>query len=388
VGEFLREYLIPTLRYADRIKEEISHSILDFDRVMMWGFGWTMGPFAMIDAIGHERLGISPTEPFYHAQSLRDFTGAFHKIIEEPEFKPLESYPEVGLGNTYRLRDLGDGVTAIVLTTKMGVITPQNLAELTDLLTHKVDKFVLTSEARSFSAGFDLHFFGHAIDSGQPEKIEEALLALQTFGEVLQRRHCAAAIFGHCLGAGLELALSCPTIVAAAECQIGLPESRVGLIPGGRGTALMRIYNGHSIKRLTEVAVTLAEGTIAPNADAARQLGYLRPTDVTVYNPDSLIFEAKKAVLESVPTKELSWPPIVGPLVGMIDRELAALRQNSEFTEYDEIIGGKIRQIFAKSTDYEDALRRERTEFVDLCNRNLTHARIRHMLSTGKPMRN
>ena len=55
VGEFLRLYLLPTLRYADYLKNEISYSVSDFDHVMQWGFGWEMGPFAMIDAIGADR---------------------------------------------------------------------------------------------------------------------------------------------------------------------------------------------------------------------------------------------------------------------------------------------------------------------------------------------
>ncbi|MBC8065487.1 MAG: 3-hydroxyacyl-CoA dehydrogenase, partial [Chlorobia bacterium] len=49
VGEYLRHHLIPVLKYADYLKAEISHSVQDFDRVMMWGFGWQMGPFALID---------------------------------------------------------------------------------------------------------------------------------------------------------------------------------------------------------------------------------------------------------------------------------------------------------------------------------------------------
>ena len=70
-------------------------------------------------------------------------------------------------------------------------------------------------------------------------------------------------------------------------------------------------------------------------------------------------------------------------------RFLAAVRAAGErAVEYDEIIGGKLKQIIARSSSYEDALQRERAEFVDLCGRALTHARIKHMLDTGKPLRN
>lgn len=48
-----------------------------------------------------------------------------------------------------------------------------------------------------------------------------------------------AAVFGYALGGGFELALSCDLIVAAEGTELGLPEARVGLLPGGGGTQLL-----------------------------------------------------------------------------------------------------------------------------------------------------
>ena len=48
-----------------------------------------------------------------------------------------------------------------------------------------------------------------------------------------------AAIFGFALGGGFELALSCDLVIAAEETIVGLPETRVGLIPAGGGTQLL-----------------------------------------------------------------------------------------------------------------------------------------------------
>ena len=52
VGDFLRETLGPTLRYTARVAPDIAYSIDDVDRVMRWGFGWELGPFEILDAIG------------------------------------------------------------------------------------------------------------------------------------------------------------------------------------------------------------------------------------------------------------------------------------------------------------------------------------------------
>ncbi len=73
-GEFVRTHLLPTLRYANEIKEVVSYSVRDFDRVMRWGWGWEMGPFELIDAIGADRVGI-PAKQFYQGGSFLGFDG-------------------------------------------------------------------------------------------------------------------------------------------------------------------------------------------------------------------------------------------------------------------------------------------------------------------------
>lgn len=389
VGDYLRHYLVPALRYADYLKEEISHSVLDFDRVMEWGFGWQMGPFAMMDALGMTTPDGHPMAKNYLGGEQRGFDGAYVPMPSEPEYAAIRDFPVVSAKETYNIRDLGDGVTAICLTTKMGVISPAVVEDLIELLErHPVTRFVLTSEAKAYSAGFDLRFFVDAIAQQRWEGIDHALQRLQYLGELLEKRPCVAAVFGYCLGAGLELALSCSHIVAHPETQIGLPETRVGLIPGGRGLTLTRLNNQHNAKRLCEVAMTLTRGEIAPTPDHARVLGYLRPADVTVYHPDRLLTEAKRVALGAEPVARPIWANVAGPLVGMIDRELDQGTSRGDLTEYDATLGHKIKQMFARSTNYEDCLKRERIEFADLCGRALTLARIKHMLETNRPLRN
>ena len=52
VGEFLRTTLAPTLVYTAQIAPRVAHSIDDVDWALKWGFGWELGPFETIDAIG------------------------------------------------------------------------------------------------------------------------------------------------------------------------------------------------------------------------------------------------------------------------------------------------------------------------------------------------
>ena len=107
---------------------------------------------------------------------------------------------------------------------------------------------VLTSGKDAFCAGADLSMMGGQAGGGSgggsPEdrvkamyegnlKFNMLLRSLETCGKPV-----AAAINGTALGGGLEVTLACHYRVAAdnPKTQIGLPEAKVGLLPGGGGT--------------------------------------------------------------------------------------------------------------------------------------------------------
>jgi enoyl-CoA hydratase len=59
------------------------------------------------------------------------------------------------------------------------------------------------------------------------------------------RTPVVAAIHGYCLGGGLELAMACDIRIAADDAQLGQPEIKLGLIPGGGGTQRLPRLVGH-----------------------------------------------------------------------------------------------------------------------------------------------
>ncbi len=389
VGEFLRLYLIPALEYAQYLKAEISYDHLSFDRVMQWGFAWELGPFGMLDCLKSGATGVNEG-PFFQEGRQLDFAGKYVSIPEEPEYKSLQSYPVLEDAGLYRLRDLGEGVTAISLATKMGTISPDLVNALGELMTSgKVERYVLTSEAKCFSAGFDLNFFREKIEQEDWEGIDRALTELQQLSLLLGQTPGCAAVFRYCFGAGLELALGCPVAAVDAECQVGFPEARVGLLPGGGGTARARcIAQVHGTQEIAKLAGRMMLGVVQNNADAARAEYALRETDVTVYHPDRLLFEAIALARSAEPIATPEWRALEGPVAGMIDSAKSQKRAAGEISEHDERIGDKVKSVLARATSFEDALDRERDAFVELCRNALTFARIQHMLATGKPLRN
>jgi 3-hydroxyacyl-CoA dehydrogenase len=120
---------------------------------------------------------------------------------------------------------------------------------------------VLIGAGRAFSGGADIREFGKPRPADKP--------TLPQLLEVMDRftKPIIAAIHGVAMGGGLELALGCDYRIAAPGAQIGLPEVKLGLLPGAGGT--------QRLPRVTGVEKALAmitSGDPVPS-DQAHQLG-------------------------------------------------------------------------------------------------------------------
>ena len=93
-----------------------------------------------------------------------------------------------------------------------------------------VTAIVLTGAGRAFSGGADIKEFNTPAMMGEPN--------LRTLIDIVEAspKPVIAAVHGICLGGGLELSLGCHYRVAAKRTKIGLPEVKIGLVPGAGGT--------------------------------------------------------------------------------------------------------------------------------------------------------
>ncbi len=146
----------------------------------------------------------------------------------------------------------------------------------------QVRALVLTGGEGLFSGGADLREFGTPKSYQEPNLVS-VIAALDSSPKPL-----VAAIAGNCLGGGLELALSCHWRVAKADAMLGLPEVKLGLLPGAGGTqrlpravgletALNMILSGEPRKASGFAATALVdlvvEGELLPAAlDFARRV--------------------------------------------------------------------------------------------------------------------
>jgi enoyl-CoA hydratase len=91
---------------------------------------------------------------------------------------------------------------------------------------------------RAFVAGADISEFPSLRAAADEAHEGGSARGIQKLGQRMDAAGTpfVAAIHGFCLGGGLELAMCCDIRVAAEEAQLGQPEIKLGLIPGGGGT--------------------------------------------------------------------------------------------------------------------------------------------------------
>jgi len=129
---------------------------------------------------------------------------------------------------------------------------------------------VIGCAGRTFVAGADIREFGKPpIDPALPAVLEAIENAVKPV---------VAAIHGTALGGGFELALACHRRIALTSARVGLPEIRLGVIPGGGGTqrlprlvgvehALDMILSGEAVGADIACAWGAIDGVVADGAD-------------------------------------------------------------------------------------------------------------------------
>src|SRR5437867_3862498 len=336
--QFLWSALSETCLYASRRVPEISDNVVDVDRAMRWGFGWELGPFEMVDALGLnafaaqvqkegrpqpaliEKVLASGRKSFYESEkgitTVFDLGAAGLKRVEVPAgiiiLKSLkEAGREVERNSGASLLDLGDGVVCCEFDAKMNAIGADLIAMMhkgLKRLETDFDAMVIANQAVNFSVGANLML---VLVAAQEQEWDELHMAVKQFQNInlaikYAPKPVIAAPQGMALGGGCEVSLHAARIQAAAEAYIGLVEAGVGLIPGGGGAREMLISANehaaggegsdlfHALKPLFEAIAMAKVGT---SAEECRELGYLRREDGVSMNRDRLVADAKEVAL-------------------------------------------------------------------------------------------
>lgn len=195
----------------------------------------------------------------------------------------------------FLLLDVADRIATVTINRpdKLNALNAQVIGELDRMFTALAAKadvgaIILTGAGRAFVAGADIAEVAAA--AGEPA----GLAAVAAFGSAVFTRierlnkPVIAAVNGFALGGGCELALACHIRIASKAAKFGLPETKLGLIPGyggtqrlprliGQGRALQLIFTGEMVDAEQAFAMGLANQVVdgAALMDAARSMALM-----------------------------------------------------------------------------------------------------------------
>ena len=431
-GSFLWSLFSDVLLYSAERIPEIADRVVEIDRAMRWGYAHKLGPFELWDALGFEetarrieregrslpetvtRMLSSGASSFYrHADAGRrprtqyfDFgAGGYVELEERPGILVLSDLKRargvIKSNAAASLVDLNDGVLCLEFHSKMNTLGEETLAMLLDGLEETERGFealVIANEGEIFSAGADLNVMLAAAEAGKWDDIERAIQRFQQAFMSLKyaAKPVVAAPFGRALGGGCEVVLHAARVQASAELYMGLVEVGVGLIPAAGGTKemLLRLNDAKAAFELIGFA------KVSGSAADARRLGFLRGGDAITMNPERLLADARTAALALAQSYSPPLPAMeiaVSGEAGYAAMKLGAwtAHEGGFLSGHDLLIADKLAHVLGggrlsgqpKVTE-QYLLDLEREAFLSLCGHPKTQERIRHMLKTGKPLRN
>jgi 3-hydroxyacyl-CoA dehydrogenase len=208
---------------------------------------------------------------------------------------------------------------------------------------------IIICEGRTFIAGADIREFGKPM-------MEPFLPAVVQYIED-SSKPMIAAIHGTALGGGLEIALGCHFRIAAPTAKVGLPEVKLGILPGAGGTQRLPRLVG------PQAALDMIVSGNPIAAQKAQTIGIIDEIADGDLKAAALTF-AKKVINEKRPIKKIS--------------SLAAKVDNpAMFEEYAKSIARKQRGFLAPfqcikavqaatELPFAEGMKREREIFVEL----------------------
>jgi cyclohexa-1,5-dienecarbonyl-CoA hydratase len=155
--------------------------------------------------------------------------------------------------------DISSPAARIVLRhAPLNVIDIAMMEELTQALAEiearsDISVVVLSGEGRAFSAGVE-------VAAHTPDKVEAMLRKFHAVirALIVSRKVTVAAVHGHCMGGGAEMAMVCDLVYTAASAQWGFPEIKLGCYPPVACTALAALVGQKRAAELILIGRTIS----------------------------------------------------------------------------------------------------------------------------------
>ena len=411
-GKYAWSVVSKIILYASSLIPNVTKDYNNIDEAMRLGFNWVKGPFEML-----EELGVK----FFVEKDNKLKT---NKFIQELYDKKVETF--YGKRQIYtNLETLGkvkqsakinkDNKSAITYEYKNYKIVEFNTKANTldydsmDALKKASEKnLIIINEGKQFSTGVNLNYVMDFAKEKNWKAIEKFIHHFQTTCKQLKYSNnlVISAPSGLALGGGFEVLVQSDYVVAHTNIVTGLVETLVGLIPAGGGTTnmLWRWMQTQEAKKDTDFAPQkvfdiIGYGKTASSPAEAMPFKFLLEKDKSIMNRDKLLSASQDLINE----KKNGYKPPKKPtfqLSGAQARDkmfqtLENLFKEKKILEHGMEVGKKLAFVLSggnttinKELSEDDMYALELESFVQLIQMEKTQARIKHTLSTGKPLVN
>jgi 3-hydroxyacyl-CoA dehydrogenase len=437
-ARFLLRVLSTTSLYAASLLPEIADDVSSADRAMEWGYGWGLGPFRLMDALGVdwlaeqaradgwavpplvESLLASGRKRFYVDEDGHSTMFGPGGVVKVPERRGVVEVAALKARGAVRkknagasLLDLGDGVGLVEFHSKLNTLGVDAFGMLATAVQQGREHFealVVGNQGEQFSVGANLMLVLLAVQEEEWDELELSIRQFQNANMALKYADMPIVVapFGLTLGGGCEIALHAARLRASAETYMGLVEVGVGVVPAGGGTkelglrALDRCAGVEGadpfpfVKRAFE---TIAFARVSASGEEALRM-FGREGDSLSPHPDRLIADAKQVALGLA---RAGWRPgrprtdvlaLGRPALATFKAGIHNARRGGRISDHDALVATRVAAILCGgdrepgTVSEQHLLDLEREAFLSLLGTPKTRERIQHMLKHGKPLRN
>ena len=411
-GKYAWSVISKIILYASSLIPDVTKDYNNIDEAMRLGFNWSKGPFEMLNELGVKFFVEKDKE-----LKINEFVKKLYDNKTDAFYGKRQIYTNLEtLGKVKQLAKIKkDNKSAITYEHKNYKIVEFNTKANTldydsmDALKKASDKnLIIINEGIQFSAGVNLNYVMDFAKEKNWKAIEKFIYHFQMTCKQLKYSNnlVISAPSGLALGGGEEVCIQSDYVVAHTNIVMGLVETLVGLIPAGGGTKelLWRWTQTQEAKKDPDFAPQkvfdiIGYGKTATSPVEAVPFKFLLEKDKSIMNRNKLLSVSQDLINEKKngykPPKKQTFKLSGDQVRDKIFQTLENLFKKKKILEHGMEVGKKLAFVLSggntsidKELSEDDMYALELEAFVQLMQMEKTQARIKHTLSTGKPLVN
>ena len=411
-GQYAWSVVSKIILYASSLIPNVTKDYNNIDEAMRLGFNWAKGPFEMLEEIGIkffvEKDNKLKTNKFIqelYDQKMETFYGERQIYTDLETLGKVKQSAKINKDNKSAITYEHKNYKILEFNTKANTLDYDSM----EALKKASDKnLIIINEGMQFSAGVNLNYVMDFAKEKNWRAIEKFIRHFQETCKQLKYSNnlVISAPSGLALGGGFEVLVQSDYVVAHTNIVTGLVETIVGLIPAGGGTTnmLWRWMQTQEAKKDNDFAPQkvfdiIGYGKTASSPIEAMPFKFLLEKDKSIMNRNKLLSVSQDLIDE----KKNGYKPPKKPtfrLSGVQVRDkmfqkLENLFKEKKILEHGMEVGKKLAFVLSggnttvnKELSEDDMYALELEAFVQLIQMKKTQARIKHTLSTGKPLVN